>query len=327
MPWPRSRRGLIAAVVGAVLVILVVAGWLWFEASMQSQEHDRALAHSLAEAQRKDAELREVVKSLEPVMQRARVVREQTVEVLGPGARVTAELDDALQVAESMIESVASNSREVSDTLAAADAALVEDQNQLALIEPVRTNLTDAIVAAENAITGQLLGEAVSRLRMANAAMRAKMNEVTGILSTLTWNADRLTQSIAPPPPVVPPPGSPPPTDPEEELDDAEAEEAEAAREAVEAQIDQIKATIAALTAELTRAENLAGTEVDETDIDAVRMATDARRAETARLEDVVVRARGLHQDLLADAPTGEEATVDGGAGAAGGEVATGGEG
>ncbi|MDR1294139.1 MAG: hypothetical protein LBK59_04170 [Bifidobacteriaceae bacterium] len=309
--WPISRRGVLAVGVAVVLVILSAAGWLWFQASMQTQEHDRELAHAVADARRRSTELREAVKALEPVMEQARRVRDEATVTLGAGAEEVAALTDALQVAELMVAKVDDlSSRGVSDTLAAAAAALPEYQDQLALVEPVRTNLTEAIAEAERAMDGKRLGEALEEFHTVDAAMSRAVGEARAVAVALQQVVDGLVASASPPP--TPASTGTESATPGEELDEEESAEAEAAAEAAEAlatQIDQLNATITAVNAEVARAEELMSAILDRSDVGAVRLATHARTAEIARLEDVTTRARELHADLF----SGETEAADGG--------------
>ncbi|MDR1151343.1 MAG: hypothetical protein LBK72_02490 [Bifidobacteriaceae bacterium] len=303
--WPRSRRGLTAGAVAVVLVILTLAGWLWFQSSMQTQEQDRELAHAAGDARRKSTELREAAKTLEPVMDQARRVRDEATGTLGATAPEVAALTDALRVAELMVARVDDlSSRGVSDTLAAAAAALPEYQDQLALVEPVRTNLTEAIADAEKAMDGKRLGEALEEFRTVDAAMTRAMEEARVVVGALEQVVDGLVAPVSPPPEPTSTGTAPAGAgEVEQNLDEEESAEADEAAEAAEVlatQIDQLNATITAVNAELLRAEDLAAALLDRSDVGAVRLATHARAAELTRLQDVTNRARELHADLLA---------------------------
>jgi chromosome segregation ATPase len=273
-----------------LLVLFAVAGWLWFQASMQSQEHDREVTHAVAEARRKDVELREAVKTLEPVIAEARATHSQSVEVLGPDAAEVAALAQAITVAESLIGTVGSNPSDVSEVLAAAEAALREDQDELALVEPVRSNLESAIQATVQAIERVLLAQALEDFDAADAELRSGVTLASDRLAVLNAKITELSATL----PALPPDAG---TDPA----GTEAEAREATRqEEVRAEIDRLTATANTLGAATTRAQTLLAEDVDRESIDAVKVAANARRAETGRVTEAVAAAVDAHSELFA---------------------------
>jgi chromosome segregation ATPase len=317
----------IAAIV-LVVLILAVGGWLWFQASIQSQEHDRALAQSVADARRKDVELREAIRTLQPILADARGIHPRGVEVLGSEAAEVTALESALAVADLLVARVRGNPEEVAEAMGEAEKALRQDQDQLALVEPVRTNLTAAVEAIERAIERKELEQAIAGLTAATVEVNAAVDAATATVDVVSARIAELTASLPAPPaapgvetpgtpagttPALPPPSSasPSPDGSDEPTEEELAEELDRQKE-VQREINALNGTVNTLNIEITRARSLVATAVDQDDIDAVSQAASARKAAASQIREADARVRDEHADLFGD-PSEPSLTPDAG--------------
>jgi uncharacterized membrane protein len=312
-PWPRSWRSLVVGGLIVVLVVGAVAGWLWFQASMQDQERDREIAYAVAEARRKDVELRQAVKTLDPLMTEGRTVLAEAMRVLGEQAAETTGLTHAVEVAESLVATVQSNPREVSEAQAAVDAALREDQDQLTLVEPVRSSLDSAIHTASQAIARRLLDSATEQLSQAETVLEDSVTVAAGLVTTLQTRIAELNAVLTTPSLPSDGVGSQSVGTPGAEAtgkgrasDDApQPSESElvqiAQREADASEVRALTSTMTALNVAVTRARSLLAQTVDREDIDEVKGATAARAAENTRLTAAIVQAKTDQPELLGE--------------------------
>jgi hypothetical protein len=187
----RRRRKLLIGGVIVLVVGLVAALFVWQSVERQSREQRRAVTLKVAEAKAADAALRKAVEPLPALIADARATRDEVADVLGDASSAVATLDDALEVASTFLRNVNSNPRDVEpETMTAAIAALREDQDQLALVPPVLSNIENAQKTAKRIADQRLLLRALDRLE------RQKQLLGSGI-STATALKDRVDARIA----------------------------------------------------------------------------------------------------------------------------------
>jgi hypothetical protein len=187
----RRRWPLVLAVI--LVVVVVVGGVYWMFAQRQARIEGRALGQAAEEVAAADARLREAAADLPGEIERAESTLLETAAQLGEESWAAQGLDQALDVARKFMGTVGRNPSDPPLTRVAADSMLREDEDQLALIGPVKSNLVAAENTAREAVDGALLATAVSDL----AAARAEVSTVVADASEYEVRLDTRARRIA----------------------------------------------------------------------------------------------------------------------------------
>jgi type II secretory pathway component PulJ len=279
---------IIGAICFVVLGVLALAAWQSME--QQSRQHRKALAQGIAKSNAADASLRKAVDALAPSIDKADRIRKDAIRVLGHADGAVASLAEAIDVARRLTQTVEANPSTPQSTIAGAASALRIDEEQMALVDPVATNLAKAQSHAAEAIDARLLQEAQTsfadadrRLNAATDTARNLKAKVDAYITALASEATRAT----PPTPSDTPEGTQSSQTPmpsvtgltEEELEEAKKEARRQARRAKRRanRIAELQQMAGLLGTKIAQATALSEKEIDESDAAALNTATHQR--------------------------------------------------
>jgi len=176
-----------------MLVVVAVAGLVtWQTVERQNREQHLAIVNAVAEAQAADAALRKAATELKPRIGEAEVLREEVGTVLGDSDEAVLALDEALGVAEALFAEIDDNPVAVPRSVVGAAAAQLQDEDQLALVNPVMSNLAAAVNSSTRAMSVRKLEDARANLAEATRVFDESIAAAGRLKSRIDMWADQL---------------------------------------------------------------------------------------------------------------------------------------
>jgi hypothetical protein len=195
-PWHKRHRRALTALLGVLIVVAVVWFVYWLFAQHQSRVEASAFGDAVHQVQSADGRLRHRAAQLDPLVTQAGVTLGEAEQRLGPTAPATRGLNQAINVARSFLTTVSRNPSTKPSTRAGADSQLREDQDQLALVGPVKANLTTAEQTARDAVNSAKLASAVSTLNGVKGSLSGRLSKASAYRGRLDAKAQRIATRL-----------------------------------------------------------------------------------------------------------------------------------
>jgi hypothetical protein len=178
-------------VIMAAAIIGVVA---WQSVSRQAHEESEALALSIEEAGQADSDLRKaLIDRLNPAIKEAEALRQEAADLFGESDTVVTGLAEAIEVGDALKMMVAGNPTAAPSTRADAEVAMREDEDQLALVDPVVSSLAAASTTVQARLDAHRLGEAVKEMNAATNALSEVIAEAQSLKTAIDEDILTLT--------------------------------------------------------------------------------------------------------------------------------------